>query len=606
MMRIFGRTVAGARGFANKRRSAGSQVDRRGRKLGSLFVAAFAGLSAATATPAAAGCQTTTTSVTASPATLNTGSAAQTLSLSATVLTLNQKLTTTNQSTCSRGAGIAVTTGQLVFTLKNSSATTIGSPVTVSASSAVNGVFSASYSVPANQPQGAYSLVAAYTGIGFDTGQNENGDSSTTNFSALAIKAPQTISFTQPANQTFVLNATVPLTVSASSGLSVTLTSSNASICTISGSNAVMKGTGTCSITASQTGSAIFHAADSVTRSFTIKANQTIAAAATPNPIKFNQTSTVSASGGAGTGTFSYAKTSGPCTLVGTTVTPTGVGACVITATKATDANYNSATADVTITIDKADQTIAFTSTAPVSPVFGGAYTATTTGGASGNAVTFSTESTACTVSSTGAVAFVSPGSCVIKANQAGNTNYNAANEATQSLTVGKAPATLVITPVPAQVLGSGAVMLTSTSPSTGAVTYTVGPNAVCTNVGPAVTLVGVGECSVNATQVAGTNHLAATAATVKFNVTDTTNPVIASCPANITEEATSPSGGTASWTAPTASDNSGSVTLTTTHNPGATFRMGPATQSLTQRPIQAAIRRRAVSRSRCRIRLRL
>ena len=84
MMRIFGRTVEGARGFANKRRSAGSQVDRRGRKFGSLFIAAFAGLSAATATPAAAGCQTTTTSVTASPATLNTGSATQTLSLSAT------------------------------------------------------------------------------------------------------------------------------------------------------------------------------------------------------------------------------------------------------------------------------------------------------------------------------------------------------------------------------------------------------------------------------------------------------------------------------------------------------------------------------------------
>jgi HYR domain/GEVED domain len=69
--------------------------------------------------------------------------------------------------------------------------------------------------------------------------------------------------------------------------------------------------------------------------------------------------------------------------------------------------------------------------------------------------------------------------------------------------------------------------------------------------------------------------------ATCSFTVTvsnpcanDTTKPVFANCPANISSIAT---GGTATatWTAPTATDNCGVPSLSSTHNSGATFPIG-------------------------------
>lgn len=54
----------------------------------------------------------------------------------------------------------------------------------------------------------------------------------------------------------------------------------------------------------------------------------------------------------------------------------------------------------------------------------------------------------------------------------------------------------------------------------------------------------------------------------------DNEDPTILNTPSDITLEATS--GDTvASWTEPTASDNSGSVSLTATHSPGSTFQIG-------------------------------
>jgi Domain of unknown function (DUF2341) len=84
-------------------------------------------------------------------------------------------------------------------------------------------------------------------------------------------------------------------------------------------------------------------------------------------------------------------------------------------------------------------QTITFTSTAPTNAIVGGpTYTVTATGGASGNPVTFSIDSSASTVCSISGsvVSFTGPGTCTIDANQAGNSTYAAAAQAHQSFTV--------------------------------------------------------------------------------------------------------------------------------------------------------------------------
>ena len=82
---------------------------------------------------------------------------------------------------------------------------------------------------------------------------------------------PQTIAFAPLGN---VASGAAPftLTATASSGLAVAFTSSTPAVCTVSGSTVAILGAGTCSIVASQTGNAIYAAAPSVLRSFTVGA----------------------------------------------------------------------------------------------------------------------------------------------------------------------------------------------------------------------------------------------------------------------------------------------------------------------------------------------
>jgi len=74
---------------------------------------------------------------------------------------------------------------------------------------------------------------------------------------------------------------------------------------------------------------------------------------------------------------------------------------------------------------------------------------------------------------------------------------------------------------------------------------------------------------------------------TCSFNVTvqDNTSPVIAGCPSNITVNANASCQATVNWTVPTVSDNcGGTLTLTSTKNPGTLFNLGttPVTYTAT------------------------
>jgi subtilisin family serine protease len=80
-------------------------------------------------------------------------------------------------------------------------------------------------------------------------------------------------------------------------------------------------------------------------------------------------------------------------------------------------------------------QTITFTST-PDSPVAGGTYRPTVTGGGSGNPITLRSDSGACSVED-GTVTFLAEGNCWIVAEQAGNDEYEPADPAGQMIEVG-------------------------------------------------------------------------------------------------------------------------------------------------------------------------
>jgi cyclophilin family peptidyl-prolyl cis-trans isomerase len=85
-------------------------------------------------------------------------------------------------------------------------------------------------------------------------------------------KANQTISFTNlPAIVTFRSNGIIPLGAKSSSGLTVTYTSSRTNVLQIAGTNAVIKGRGTNTITARQTGNTNYLAASNVIRTIVVK-----------------------------------------------------------------------------------------------------------------------------------------------------------------------------------------------------------------------------------------------------------------------------------------------------------------------------------------------
>ena len=130
----------------------------------------------------------------------------------------------------------------------------------------------------------------------------------------------------------------------------------------------------------------------------------------------------------------------GTATLAGTPG-PGAAGAYPITIT-ASDSVDPDVTQDFTLTVNRAPQTVAFTSTNP-SPVIVGApsYTPTTARGHSTSPVVISldTDSTGCTLA-IGMVHFTAPGRCVLDANQAGDGNYLPAPQVQQIITVYQTP----------------------------------------------------------------------------------------------------------------------------------------------------------------------
>ncbi len=275
-----------------------------------------------------------------------------------------------------------------------------------------------------------------YTVAGSD--RDANDDTGTWTFSLIVGKASQSITFTStaPSNATVGTTYTVIATGGAS-GNAVTF--STMSACTVSGSTVSFIGVGPCVIDADQAGNADYLMATQVQQTIAVgKASQSISFTSTaPSNATVGATYTVTAKGGASGNAVTF-HASSTCAVSGSEVRFIGVGECVIEADQAGNADFFAATeVQQTITVGKGSQTITFTSGAPSDATVGATYTVTATGGASGNAVTFSTTSM-CTVSGS-KVSFIGVGECVIDANQAGDADYLAATQAARRFRVVKA-----------------------------------------------------------------------------------------------------------------------------------------------------------------------
>jgi hypothetical protein len=128
------------------------------------------------------------------------------------------------------------------------------------------------------------------------------------------------------------------------------------------------------------------------------------------------------------------------------TVTIVAAGPCSLSANQAGSGTYNPAPqVTQTLTINPAPQTISFSDPGTQTYSVAGTFSLSASGGGSGNSVTFSSNSpTICSVAGN-TVSELRAGTCVLQADQAGNSNYLAAAPAIRNVTILPAPTVTTI-----------------------------------------------------------------------------------------------------------------------------------------------------------------
>ncbi|MDR6982156.1 hypothetical protein J2X32_000764 [Rheinheimera pacifica] len=257
--------------------------------------------------------------------------------------------------------------------------------------------------------------------------------------------SPQTITFTNPGAQNFGTTPTLTATSSAGAGYTVTFTSSTPGVCTItSGGTLTFVTAGTCTINADQAGDSSFLPASQVSRSFTVNpvvpnaptigtaiAGDTQASVAFVAPVNIG--------GAAITG---YTVTVNPADVApilgaSSPIVVTGLTngqAYTFTVTADNVAGTSPASAASNSVTPAAIQTITFNN--PGAQNFATTPTLTATSD-SGLTPTFTSSTPAvCTITSDGALTFITAGSCTINADQAGNGSYLPATQVSRTFTV--------------------------------------------------------------------------------------------------------------------------------------------------------------------------
>ena len=255
-------------------------------------------------------------------------------------------------------------------------------------------------------------------------------------------QADQTITFPAPGTKTYG-DPDFNLGATASSGLMVSYSSDNPAVATISGATVHITGAGTAVITASQAGNNLYYSAIDITVTLVVnKKDQTITFGelipGTYGAPDFNVPATASSS-------LNVTITSGNTNvaiIAGGLVHIVNAGTALITASQSGDQNFNPAP-DVTqtLTINKAGQAITFPPVATV--VYGVASFNAGASSTSGLTVAYNSDNTSVAEVINGKIHIRSAGSSNIIASQAGNNNFNPAEDKMVNITVTKAHLTI-------------------------------------------------------------------------------------------------------------------------------------------------------------------
>ena len=531
------------------------------------------------ATSASSG--TVTYSVVSGPATITSGGSL-TITGAGTIVLSASQAATANYAAATANVSFNVGSATPALSFSTVPAQTFGNPAfTVSATS--SSTAPVTYSVvsgPATvSPSGTVTVTGAGTVVlAASQAATANYAAATANISFNVTAATPTLSFaTIPA----INYGTAAFPVSATSASSGTVTYSVVSgpATITSGGSLTITGAGTIVLSASQAATANYAAATAGAVLTVTPATPTLSFVPI-STMTYGATAPSVSATSASNGTVTYSVASGPATITpGGSLTITGAGTVVLSASQAASANYTAATANISFTVAPATPTLSF---APIPyKVFGAAVFPVSATSASTGAVTYSVVSGPATITN-GNVAINGTGIVLLAANQAATANYAAAT-ANTSFTVNPATPTLSLGTIANLTYGatSFTVMATSNSPASISYSLVSGPATVSLSGG--VTITGAGTVTLSASQAASANYAAATANTA-FTVNPATpNLTFTAIPAKtygnpvFTANATSASSGAVTYSlvgGPATITPSGSVSLT-----GA----GPVTLSATQ-----------------------
>jgi hypothetical protein len=392
----------------------------------------------------------TGTSVTGTLSIAPTGTATANISAGVTLTVANLTLgglgringtwgSTSSSATYTNNTYFAATTGRLSVTNDTRATPTIfvtNSPITYDGSAhtaAVSGSVAGSASSvllsgsPTQTNAGTYAVTANFTPT---DGTSYKSLTAASAGSFVITQASQSITFSPLPDKTLI-DPDFLVSATASSGLTVSFSSLTTGVCTVSVATVHLVNAGTCTIRASQSGSANYLPAANVDQSFTVgKINPTLSV--TNSPVVYSGAPQAATVVGSVAGTVSNVKYSDSA------VTPTNAGTYAITADFLPNdtTNYNSLTGASagSFVITQASQTIDFSALFDKTlgdPDFNVFATAS-----SGLTVSFSSLTTGiCTLVST-LVHLVSVGECTIRASQLGNVNYLAAPDVDRSFFV--------------------------------------------------------------------------------------------------------------------------------------------------------------------------
>ena len=224
-------------------------------------------------------------------------------------------------------------------------------------------------------------------------------------------------------------------------------------------------------------------------------------------------------------------------TIDGSTVTIVGMGTSTITAVQESTDYFISGTTTATLTVENVKPVV--TDFSVPEKTFGdAAFSIVAPTSNSDGIFTYTSSNTAVATVAGSTITIVSAGTSTITASQAITADYGSA-KITATLTVNKATPTITNFSAITKTFGNAAFSLvTPTSNSTGAFTYSSSNTAVATIAGSTVTIVGGGTAIITASQATTANYLAGTT-TATMTVNQATSTITNfSVPAKVTENA--------------------------------------------------------------------